>query len=160
MANLEKRYKKYDQITHVRKKPGMYIGSVENVEKNMFILNDEKIINKKIIYNPGLYKLFDEILMNAYDETTRDKTLNIIKVSISNSEINIYNNGKAIPTTIHPKYKIHIPELIFGNLLTSSNYDDTEKRLTAGTHGLGAKLTAIFSNEFTIDIGDHPSDIQ
>ena len=55
----------------------------------------------------------------------------------------MYNNGKGIPVEIHSKEKIWIPEMIFGHLLSSSNYDDDEKKLTGGRNGYGAKLTNI-----------------
>ena len=45
-------------------------------------------------------------------------------------------------------------ELIFGNLLTSSNYDDTVKKVTGGRNGFGAKLTNIFSKEFEVETVD------
>ena len=51
---------------------------------------------------------------------------------------------------------MYIPELIFGNLLTSDNYDDKKnnKRTTGGRNGFGAKLTNIFSKSFTVDTVD------
>jgi DNA topoisomerase II len=150
---ISKKYQKLTQIEHILKRPGMYIGSIENKSEKMWILENNNIKEKEIIYSPGLYKIFDEIIMNAYDETTRDNTLKNIKISFKNNEITIFNDGKGIEIVIHPKYKIYIPELIFGNLLTSSTYNDNS-RLTAGVHGLGAKLTAIFSKKFTIEIGD------
>eukprot|EP00804_Cyclotella_cryptica_P000921 CCRYP_001141-RF/>CCRYP_001141-RF protein AED:0.38 eAED:0.38 QI:0/-1/0/1/-1/0/1/0/521 len=68
--------------------------------------------------------------------------------------ISICNNGKSIPIQIHKKEHIYIPELLFGHLLTGSNFDDDEKRLTGGRHGYGAKLTNVFSKKFTLEIGD------
>ena len=59
--------------------------------------------------------------------------------------ISVWNNGKGIPITIHKEHKIYVPELILGNLLTSSNYDDTEKKTTGGRNGFGAKLANVFS---------------
>ena len=56
-----------------------------------------------------------------------------------------WNNGKGIPITIHKEHKTYVPELILGNLLTSSNYDDTEKKTTGGRNGFGAKLANVFS---------------
>ena len=153
MNEISKKYLKLTQIEHILKRPGMYIGSIENKNEMMWILKNNKILEKEINYSPGLYKIFDEIVMNAYDETTRDNTLKNIKISLVKNEITIFNDGKGIEVIIHPKYKIYIPELIFGNLLTSSTYNDNS-RLTAGVHGLGAKLTAIFSEKFTIEIGD------
>lgn len=77
-----------------------------------------------------------------------------VNVDIENNTISVYNNGKGIPIEIHKVQKIYIPEMIFGHLLTSSNYDDAEKKLTGGRNGYGAKLTNIYSTEFTLETAD------
>ena len=45
-------------------------------------------------------------------------------------KVKIWNNGKGIPIVEHKDEKMYIPTMIFGHLLTSSNYDDTEKKVT------------------------------
>jgi DNA topoisomerase-2 len=82
-----------------------------------------------------------------------DPTMNSIKVMIDpeKNEISVHNNGSGIPIQIHKKEKIYIPSMIFGRLLTSSNYDDDEKKLTGGRNGYGAKLTNIYSKKFTVE---------
>jgi DNA topoisomerase-2 len=77
-----------------------------------------------------------------------------VNIDVENGEISIYNNGRGIPIEIHSSEKIYIPELIFGHLLSSSNYDDDEKKLTGGRNGYGAKLANIYSHEFTVDTAD------
>jgi DNA topoisomerase-2 len=77
-----------------------------------------------------------------------------VDIDVENNAISVYNNGRGIPIEIHSKEKLYIPELIFGNLLSSSNYDDDEKKLTGGRNGYGAKLTNIYSEEFTVDTAD------
>jgi DNA topoisomerase-2 len=57
----------------------------------------------------GLYKIFDEILVNANDNIKNDKTCNIIKVNVTKNEISIYNNGIGIEIAIHKTYNIYIP---------------------------------------------------
>jgi len=52
------------------------------------------------------------------------------------------------------EHNCYIPELIFGHLLTSSNYDDSIKKVTGGRNGYGAKLTNIFSKRFTLETQD------
>lgn len=64
------------------------------------------------------------------------------------------NDGKAIPVQIHKVHKIYVPELIFGHLLTSSNYEDHEKRVTGGRNGYGAKLVNLFSTYFEVETAD------
>jgi DNA topoisomerase II len=77
-----------------------------------------------------------------------------VTIDVEKNFISIWNNGKGIPIEIHSKTKLWIPEMIFGHLLTSSNYDDDEKKLTGGRNGYGAKLTNIYSTEFTVDTAD------
>jgi len=76
-----------------------------------------------------------------------------IKVTIANS-ITVKNDGKRVPIEIHKDHNIYVPELIFGVLLTGSNYDDTEKRVVGGMNGFGAKLTNVYSSEFIVEICD------
>ena len=149
------KYTKLTQIEHIIKRPGMYIGSIDKITDYMDIIDEtsNKIINKEIEYSPGLYKIFDEIASNAYDEAVRDKNVKNIYVNINDDMISIMNDGSSIEIKLHKDSNIYIPELIFSHLLTSSTFTE-DKRFTAGTHGLGAKLTNIFSKKFVIEIGD------
>ncbi len=52
---------------------------------------------------------------------------------------------------MHKVEKMYVPELIFGTLLTSSNYNDEERKVTGGRNGYGAKLCNIFSTKFTLE---------
>jgi DNA topoisomerase-2 len=143
-------YKKYTQIEHVIARPGMYVGDTKCTTGDCWIIEDNKAVLKSCKWNPGIFKIFDEILVNAADEVQRNKVVKCIKVKIENDEISVFNDS-GIPIEIHPEYKIYIPELIFANLLTTSNHDDSQKRTTGGLNGLGAKLTAIFSEYFIIE---------
>ena len=154
MEDLTKKYKKLSPIEHVLLKPGMYVGDIDMKKEILFIFSEKKIIQKEIDYSPALYKIFDEIIVNSYDQTIRDKTVSTIKVDIKNDSFSCFNDGVGIDIAIHPEHKIYIPELIFANLMTSTNYDDSEQRITGGTHGLGAKLVAIFSEKFIIEVWD------
>ena len=108
---------------------------------------------REVSYVPGLYKIFDEILVNAADNKQNDKNMDTIRVTVnvSKGEISVWNNGRGIPIEIHDKEKIWIPEMIFGHLLTSSNYDDDEKKVTGGRNGYGAKLCNVFSTKFILE---------
>ena len=120
MSSIETKYQKLSQIEHILKRPGMYIGPVDPNKQLTWIYNKSKskMIQKNINFSSGLYKLFDEILMNALDETTRDKNLKNIKININekSGKITIFNDGKGIDVVIHPKHKIYVPELIFSHL--------------------------------------------
>ena len=82
--------------------------------------------------------------------------MTMIKVTIDKEKgtITVWNNGKGLPIQMHQKEKVYVPELVFGHMLTSSNYDDSIKKVTGGRNGFGAKLTNIFSKEFKITTGD------
>lgn len=154
MSN-EVTFKKLTQIQHVLLKSGMYVGSKDPETKNMWIYENNQIQQKIISYIPALYKIFDEAIVNTYDQSVEDSTLDIIRVDIEEEQntISVYNNGKGIPVEIHKEENIYIPELIFSTLLTSSHYNESI-RITGGTYGLGIKLTAIFSKYFKVEIGD------
>ena len=152
--SIESAYVKLTPIEHVLKKPGMYIGDMDFRTEKQFIYENNNIIIKEINWSPGLYKIVDELIVNAYDQSIRDKTLSKIMVNINPESFTIFNDGVGIDIVKHKEHNIWIPELIFANLLTSTNYSDTEERVTGGTHGLGAKLSAIFSKKFIIEVWD------
>lgn len=154
---VSKYYKKKSQHQHVLDEPDNYIGCVENDWKKVWIYDEEldSIVQKEIYYNEGLYKTIDELIVNARDRTIVDKSCNEISVNINQEEgsIEVYNNGKGVPVVIHDEHKQYIPELIFGTLLTSSNYD-TKSKTVGGKNGEGAKLANIFSKRFIIETID------
>jgi len=169
-------YKTLDQRKHVLLRPDMYIGSIKFAEKEYYAaeLNDPKddekdekdekdetfkILKKTGKINPGLHRIFIEILSNAIDNKWRSSTTDTpctkIKTFIDEKGyITVWNDGLTIPIEINQETGLYNPELIFGRLLTSSNYDDTEDRMTSGKNGLGSKATNIFSKEFSVKIFD------
>lgn len=154
--SIEEKYQKKTPIEHILTRPDTYIGEVKCQKETHWVYQDGTIIKKDIEVPPGLIKIFDEILVNACDHTKTDKTCDTIKVTIdtSNNEISVWNNGRGIDVEIHGEHKIYVPELIFGELLTSTNYDDNEKRTTGGRNGYGSKLTNIFSTKFLVETVD------
>lgn len=160
--NISEKYQKMTQHQHILELPGMYIGSVSKNDVNLWIFNGEKMEKKDVSIVHGLYKIFDEILVNASDHHIRLKQesaanqVTQIKVNIDRekNEISVYNNGEGIPVAMHPEHKIYVPEMIFGHLLTSGNYDKDEKKIVGGMHGLGSKLSSIYSIKFTIETVD------
>ena len=154
-STIETKYQKLSQLEHVLKRAGMYVGQITTEEEKLWVLgSDGQMISKLIDFNAGLYKLFDEILVNAIDQSVLDPTVTQIQVDINKDHISVYNNGKGIPCVKHKEHDVYVPELIFCHMLTSSNYDDSQERTTGGLHGMGAKLTNIFSKKFDIDILD------
>lgn len=157
-GNASAQYQKLSQLEHILKRPDTYIGSVELNEVEMWCFDQatEAMTYRKVLVVPGLYKIFDEILVNAADNKIRDPGMKNIRVEINASEntILVMNDGRGIPVEIHDKEQMYIPEMIFGNLLTSSNYDDDEKKVTGGRNGFGAKLCNIFSTRFEVETSD------
>ena len=154
--SVDKKFKKLDDIDHVILRPGMYIGSIKPHKATKWIVEDDKMIQKEVTYNPGLLKIFDEIVTNSVDESKRaGSKLNTVKVNIDRATnyINIWDNG-GIPVVKHTQHKEWIPEMIFSNLKSGSNFNDEEKRTGAGTNGVGSTLTNIYSKEFTVTTCD------
>ena len=164
---ISKKYVKMEQREHVLAKSGMYLGSIESDQYDIWLLNEEgsKMDKKNVNYIAGLFKIFDEVVANASDHYIRLKGMAVagqevnlmkdIKVNIDKETgvISVTNSGDGIDVVVHPEHNIYVPELIFGNMLTSTNYSDNE-RMGVGTFGAGSKLTNIFSQWFEIETVD------
>ena len=151
---------KLTHIEHVLKRPDSYVGPVELGTEPYWILNGEKFSKKNLKYSPALLKIFDEILVNAIDRNSlHPKQVSSISVAIDKDvgSVTIENNGPlgGIGVRMHEKEGLWNPELVFGHLLTSTNYDDTQKRIVGGRNGYGAKLANIYSTDFSVIIKDH-----
>jgi DNA topoisomerase-2 len=159
---LSKKYIKYNPLDHVLHRSNMYIGSIEEDEYCTLIFDDktETIIKKNIKIVPGLYKIFDELVVNVLDHSKRlikskyPITKIKIDINVDKNEIVIFNDGEGIEIEKHPEHNVYIPELIFGNMLTSSNYDDTQEKEIGGMNGIGAKACNIFSTKFIVETVD------
>jgi len=158
VKSIEEIYQKKTPVEHILTRPDTYIGDVKNQKELLWIYDKDKnmLVEKEIEYVPGLYKIFDEIIVNAGDRVQEDSTCDIIKVSISKEDntISVYNNGVGIDVVEHKDHKVYVPSLIFGELLTSTNYDDTKMRTTGGRNGYGAKLANIYSTFFSVETVD------
>lgn len=152
---VEQIYQKKTQVEHILLRPDTYVGSVEKQDDQLWVWNSGKaeMESRNLTYVPALYKIFDEILVNAADNLQRDSKMNAISVDIDKKQgrIKVWNNGKGLPIQMHKEHKVFVPELVFGHLLTSDNYDDAEKKVTGGRNGFGAKLTNIFSTRFIVE---------
>ena len=151
---------KLTHIEHILKRPDSYVGPVELGTEHYWVLQGDAFTKKNLKYSPALLKIFDEILVNAIDRNSlHPKGVTSISVSIDKDQgsVTIENNGPlgGIGVRMHEKEGIWNPELTFGHLLTSTNYDDNQKRVVGGRNGYGAKLTNIYSSEFSVIIKDH-----
>ena len=167
-ATLAKKYQKKTAREHVLDNPDTYIGSIEKVDTNIHIFDNEtnKIAEKEIMWIPGLYKLFDEGAVNSRDHVVRMlqrkesgdncHTVSYINFNVTDDgTIEITNDGNGIDVEKHPEHDIWIPEMIFGHLRTSTNYDKSEKKIVGGKNGFGFKLALIWSTYGRIETIDH-----
>ena len=152
---------------HILDNPDTYIGSVENVDADLWIMNEsnDKIIQKNIRYVPGLFKLFDEGIVNCRDHVVRmaskieanvDNSLPVTYIDITIQEdgtIVMVNDGNGID--VAQKDGVWVPELIFGHLRTSTNYNKEEKKIVGGKNGFGFKLVLIWSTYGSVETVDH-----
>ena len=164
--NLALQYQQKTDKQHILDNPDTYIGSVETVDSIMWVYDEEaKTIDfKNIEYNPGLYKLFDEAVVNARDHVVRmiqsqspdKKVVTYIETTISeDGTITIVNDGNGIDVAKHPENQLWIPEMVFGHLRTSTNYNKEEKKIVGGKNGFGFKLVLIWSTYGYIETVDH-----
>jgi DNA topoisomerase-2 len=158
--NFDTKYELKSEIDHIISRSGMWIGSNANEVINypLFVPSKNKILFlPNVSYNSGLLKLVDEVLSNSIDEYRRKESLfQITEIEVEaniNGSIVIKDDG-GIPVQMHKSTGILIPELIFGHLRTSSNYDDSQEREVVGTNGLGAKLSNVFSRKFVVQTCD------
>ena len=169
-VELEKQYQKKTDKEHILDNPDTYIGSVENVDTTTYIFDEttKNFTNKSMFYIPGLYKLFDEAIVNCRDHSVRIKQAmadckpNTLPMSYIHIEIDketgvitMTNDGNGIDIAKHPTYDIWIPEMIFGHLRTGTNYDKSEKKIVGGKNGFGSKLIFIWSTFGSIETVDH-----
>lgn len=146
-----RKYQKHTHHQHILELPDTYVGSTKTNEETRWIYDasSNKMVWRKLHFNPGLYKIFDEIIVNARDEFIRSTTtagmtpikhIDIIVNSLNgDTTISVENDGDGIPIQEDPETGVMIPELIFGHLLTSSNYDKGEEKIVGGKNGYGGK---------------------
>ena len=170
MASLSDTYQKKTDIEHILDAPDTYVGAIEADEcRNWSFKRDaDTLTQHTYIWVPGLYKCFDEGIVNAKDHHTRmeqkiargeKKCVPVKNIEISIDQktgvITMFNDGNGIDVAKHPEYKIWIPELIFGHLRTSTNYNKDEKKIVGGKNGFGFKLVLIYSKWGEIETVDH-----
>ena len=157
-AETLKKYKSHSHREHIFTIPDTYVGSIESSSNREWVVSDDETKMELVELEsiPALYKIFDEVVVNAWDQFIRTKTATkskrvthiYIDVDQTTGRVSVENDGTGIDVLLHPEHGIYTVELIFGKLLTSTNYTSNEERLVGGKNGYGAKLTNIFSNSF------------
>lgn len=165
-TNIRTTYRSHTHEEHIYEVPDTYIGSAEKDTVPVLVLSEDekRIVEREGEIVPGLYKVFDEVLVNALDHHARLTSLSTppehpvkqirVTADISTGEISVWNDGMGIDVIEHPDQKMYVPAMIFGKLLTSTNYAKDEERVTGGKNGYGAKLANIFAKSFTVETVD------
>lgn len=152
-------YKKLSQIDHVLTRPNTYIGSNKKLVRREWIYDAQKhrIYAAEIDFAPGIERIFVEIITNAVDNANKSRRVGVnpgnIIIEMNDQIIRVTNFGLPIPIEKMEDSDIYVPQMIFGEMLTGSNFEDD--RQDGGMNGIGAKATNIFSKQFEIEIYDH-----
>lgn len=166
--DLASTYQKKTQLEHIKDAPDTYIGGIEEDRVINWTMAEEKMSHSEYGFIPGLYKCFDEGIVNCRDHWIRllqkknageDNIIPVTQIDIevdkSTGIITMMNNGNGIDVAKHPEHNIYIPEMIFGHLMTSTNYKKSQKKITGGKNGFGFKLVLIYSTWGRIETVDH-----
>ena len=162
MTDLSTAYQRKTHREHILDLPDTYIGSVTTTNEEVFLRDEDGFKAETIPVNPGFYKLIDELLVNAHDQVVRLRSrqstnpVKNIDIDCGATLFSIKNDGEPIDVAEHPEHKTWIPQMIFGELLTSTNYDKNEKKLVGGKNGYGVKLVNIFADEMVVTVVDQP----
>jgi DNA topoisomerase-2 len=147
----------------------MWAGSKNSQSIETYVVKDEGkdkvMIQDTLQYPPSLYKILDEIIVNAMDhyiKNPKDVTLIEIATNKQNYSVSVMNNGPGIPIKLTTNLKgeeMYMPQKAFSEFLAGSNLDDTKDvgRIVGGQNGLGAKLTAAYSSYFKVETTDEAS---
>ena len=160
-TNDKKRFQKKDPIEHILLRPDLYVGSTRLRAITEFVAEQKQgewtIYQKEICTSPAILRIFVEALSNAIDNVERSRKTKtpctMIKVSLNavTGETSIWNDGDVVPIEKDTEQDCYNHSMIFGQLLTGSNYDDEEERVVSGRNGLGIKLTNVFSTNFKVN---------
>lgn len=161
---IEEKYRELSEIDHVKLRPGMWVGSTKEEERQFYVYNIDtgKLEQKYLMYVPAMLKIVDEVISNSCDEYRRKDNLGLTELFVTmipkENRIIVRDNG-GIPVVKHKEAGCYVPEFIFGRLRTSSNYDDSEDRNVIGTNGVGSSIANIFSSKFKVTTADKKNKI-
>ena len=140
---------------HVLKRPDTYIGPINIRDIKGYTIDEEKkeICDIQCCTSPAIFKMFDEIITNAIDNSKRSDEQKFIKVNVNKDTgvFEISNDGKTIPIQHWENTNRYIPEILFMELMSGENFKD-ERAQVGGRNGLGAKIVNLLSTWFLIEI--------
>ena len=159
---------KFEVLTgrlQILKRPTMWIGAIDPITQDIFIVNEDKVEQKTISFIPAFKKICDEILDNSIDALIEHKNAEgSIKVKMADDSVYIEDDGPGIPVQKKKLSDIelknlpaqeakelqdaYIPEIAWTRLFSGTNFQDSSGKVTIGSHGVGSKAAAIFSTKF------------
>ena len=149
VVKKDNRIESLDPIEHLRRRPGMWLGSMALGENMVWVLDENDTLSyKKVLFTPALRKVVDEAIDNAIDEGIKTdwKHSNKISITISKTTFTIEDNGRGIPVRKDDKGEWECVNAVC-KLMTGSNFSDDD-RDTIGMNGVGIKGLNAFSKRF------------
>lgn len=138
-------------------RPDALLGSNDPVETFARVLSEDMAFRNVTYTMSGIpMKIFDEVLTNSFDASSRDSSVRNINVRFDRvtGEIAVFNDGNGIPVELFKDSGRYIPSVIFSELNAGSNFDDSQQRTTAGRNGVGSSCANVWSTRFNVSVCD------